>query len=170
MVLYIYIYLSTSIFQVDIFHLQNSYPTLNWKEDYNQHKKASVKICNQFISIVLSAVDDLVAIGNMNLTYRCYMLDVRVIVLFSQLKVHNYGEIRKQKMIYFHCMWCVVCDKSLAWMLDLVLWILIIWYVWWKIVTHGPPFKHVCFVLFWNQLLCLSWPSCLLHCSSLVLL
>ncbi|PQQ21311.1 rRNA biogenesis protein RRP5 isoform X1 [Prunus yedoensis var. nudiflora] len=29
---------------VDIFHLQNSYPTLNWKEDYNQHKKVNARI------------------------------------------------------------------------------------------------------------------------------
>ncbi|XP_050380953.1 rRNA biogenesis protein RRP5 [Argentina anserina] len=29
---------------VDIFHLQNSYPTTNWKEDYNQNKKLNARI------------------------------------------------------------------------------------------------------------------------------
>lgn len=29
---------------VDIFHLQNSYPTSNWKDDYNQNKKVNARI------------------------------------------------------------------------------------------------------------------------------
>ncbi|XP_004303371.1 PREDICTED: protein RRP5 homolog [Fragaria vesca subsp. vesca] len=29
---------------VDIYHLQNSYPTTNWKEDYNQNKKLNARI------------------------------------------------------------------------------------------------------------------------------
>ncbi|CAB4286937.1 unnamed protein product [Prunus armeniaca] len=41
---------------VDIFHLQNSYPTLNWKEDYNQHKKASVNARILFIDPSTRAV------------------------------------------------------------------------------------------------------------------
>ncbi|KDO70801.1 hypothetical protein CISIN_1g0001731mg [Citrus sinensis] len=29
---------------VDIFHLQNTFPTTNWKNDYNQHKKVNARI------------------------------------------------------------------------------------------------------------------------------
>lgn len=28
-----------SFFQVDIFHLQTTFPSSNWKDDYNQNKK-----------------------------------------------------------------------------------------------------------------------------------
>jgi hypothetical protein len=35
------IFFSMSILQVDIFHLENSYPTTNWKDEYNQNKKVT---------------------------------------------------------------------------------------------------------------------------------
>ncbi|CAN6577203.1 unnamed protein product [Malus baccata var. baccata] len=41
---------------VDLFHLQNSCPTINWKEEYNQHKKASVNARILFIDPSTRAV------------------------------------------------------------------------------------------------------------------
>ena len=35
------IFFFMSILQVDIFHLENSYPTTNWKDEYNQNKKVT---------------------------------------------------------------------------------------------------------------------------------
>lgn len=52
--------------QVDIYHLQNSYPTTNWKEDYNQNKKVSFITCNLH-PISRHAYNGMVENANINL-------------------------------------------------------------------------------------------------------
>lgn len=64
------IYFSISILQVDIFHLQNSYPTTNWMEDYNQNKKVSVKTFGG-------------KNGNINLNYTMYSCQLPSLVRLS---------------------------------------------------------------------------------------
>jgi rRNA biogenesis protein RRP5 len=64
------IYFSISILQVDIFHLQNSYPTTNWMEDYNQNKKVSVKTFGG-------------KNGNINLNYIMYSCQLPSLVRLS---------------------------------------------------------------------------------------